>query len=133
MIFQVRSIPARLLPRLPLIVKISTIMTPSGRWRWPFVGAGRPPMNGCWHLQTGSRQVLRTASGAGTNIYILIEGDAALTLGGILRQELGVASELLIIDGIVLRDFDYVDIGRIRLPSGMVPVTVKSLLFGASG
>lgn len=68
---------------------------------------------------------------AETNLYILIEGDAALTLGGILRQELDVASEILVIDGIVLRDFDYVDIGRIRLPSGMVPVTIKSLLFGA--
>lgn len=67
---------------------------------------------------------------AGTNLYILMEGDAALTLGGILRQELTVQSEVLAIDGIVLRDFDYVDIGRIRLPSGMVPVTVKSLLFG---
>ncbi|MCC2096136.1 MAG: ethanolamine ammonia-lyase reactivating factor EutA [Hyphomicrobiales bacterium] len=68
---------------------------------------------------------------AGTNLYILIEGDTALTLGGVLRQELGVEVEILVIDGIVLRDFDYVDIGRIRLPSGMVPVTVKSLLFGS--
>ena len=40
-----------------------------------------------------------------------------------------VASELLVIDGIVLWDFDYVDIGRIRLPSHTVPVTVKSLVF----
>ena len=35
----------------------------------------------------------------------------------------------MVIDGITLRDFDFVDIGRIRLPSGMVPVTIKSLLF----
>ena len=69
---------------------------------------------------------------AGTNLYVLVEGDTALTLGGILRQELEIASEILVIDGIVLRDFDYVDIGRIRLPSGMVPVTVKSLLFGGT-
>ncbi len=62
-------------------------------------------------------------------LYILIEGDAALTLGAILRQELGVESEVLVIDGIVLRDFDFVDIGRMRVPSNMVPVTVKTLLF----
>ena len=62
-------------------------------------------------------------------LYIMLEGDAALSLGAILRQELGVASELLVIDGIVLRDFDYVDIGRMRVPSNMVPVTIKSLLF----
>ena len=69
---------------------------------------------------------------AGVNIYLLIEGDAAQTLGAVLRNELGVANEILIIDGIVLRDFDFVDIGRLRLPSGMVPVTVKSLQFGDS-
>jgi len=59
----------------------------------------------------------------------MLEGDAALTLGGILREEKQIANPLLVIDGITLRDFDYVDIGRIRLPSGMVPVTIKSLLF----
>jgi hypothetical protein len=67
--------------------------------------------------------------GAGAPLYIMLEGDAALTLGGILREELHIASPLLVIDGLTLRDFDFVDIGRIRLPSGMVPVTIKSLLF----
>ena len=40
-----------------------------------------------------------------------------------------VASEILVIDGVVLWDFDYIDLGRIRLPSNTVPVTVKSLVF----
>ncbi|MDO9442330.1 MAG: ethanolamine ammonia-lyase reactivating factor EutA [Beijerinckiaceae bacterium] len=65
-------------------------------------------------------------------LYIMLEGDAGLTLGAILRDELGVAGPCLVLDGIVLRDFDYVDIGRIRLPSGMAPVTIKSLLFDVS-
>ena len=64
-------------------------------------------------------------------LCIMIEGDAALSLGAILRDELKVASEVLVVDGIVLRDFDFVDIGRLRLPSFTVPVTIKSLLFGA--
>jgi ethanolamine utilization protein EutA len=34
-----------------------------------------------------------------------------------------------VIDGIVLVDFDYIDLGKIRLPSHTVPVTVKSLVF----
>ena len=70
---------------------------------------------------------------AGSPLYILMEGDVALTLGAILRQELGIANELLAIDGIVLRDFDYVDIGRIRMPSRMVPIIVKTLVFGGQG
>ncbi|MDB5597777.1 MAG: Reactivating factor of Adenosylcobalamin-dependent ethanolamine ammonia lyase [Hyphomicrobiales bacterium] len=66
---------------------------------------------------------------AGAPIYIMLEGDAGLTLGAILRDEKHVESPCLVLDGLVLRDFDFVDVGRIRLPSGMVPVTIKSLLF----
>jgi ethanolamine utilization protein EutA len=68
----------------------------------------------------------------GTPLYLMLEGDAALTLGGVLREELALSSELVVIDGVVLRDFDFVDIGRMRLPSHTVPVTIKSLLFGAA-
>ncbi len=63
-------------------------------------------------------------------LYLMLEGDAAQSIGAILRQDLELKSELLVIDGIVLRDFDYVDVGRLRLPSNTVPVTIKSLLFG---
>jgi ethanolamine utilization protein EutA len=52
-----------------------------------------------------------------------------MTLGRLLREELAVTGELLVIDGLSLRDFDYIDIGRIRFPSNTVPVTIKSLLF----
>lgn len=66
----------------------------------------------------------------GAPLYLVLDGDVALTLGSILRDELGVASDLLVIDGLRLWDFDYVDIGRVRRPSGTVPVTIKSLVFG---
>jgi ethanolamine utilization protein EutA len=36
---------------------------------------------------------------------------------------------VLVIDGVALRDFDYIDLGRIRMPSCTVPVTIKSLVF----
>jgi ethanolamine utilization protein EutA len=62
-------------------------------------------------------------------LYIMLDGDVAQTLGAILREELGVAGEILCIDGVVLWDFDYIDLGRIRLPSMTVPVTIKSLVF----
>jgi ethanolamine utilization protein EutA len=65
-------------------------------------------------------------------LYVMLEGDAALTLGAILKEDLGLASEVLVIDGLVLRDFDFVDIGRVRMPSHTVPVTIKSLVFGSS-
>ncbi len=65
-------------------------------------------------------------------LYVMLEGDAALTLGALLKEEKGITAPVLVIDGLVLRDFDYVDIGRVRLPSFTVPVTIKSLLFSSS-
>ena len=62
-------------------------------------------------------------------IYVMLDGDVAQTLGAILREELGVESDILVIDGVMLMDFDYIDLGRIRLPSNTVPVTIKSLVF----
>jgi ethanolamine utilization protein EutA len=62
-------------------------------------------------------------------LYIMLDGDVAQTLGAVLREELDVRSEILCIDGVVLWDFDYIDLGRIRLPSMTVPVTIKSLVF----
>ena len=62
-------------------------------------------------------------------LYIMLDGDIAQTLGAILREELKVESEILVIDGVTLCDFDYIDLGRIRLPSYTVPVTIKSLVF----
>ena len=59
----------------------------------------------------------------------MLDGDIAQTLGAVLREELDVKSEILCIDGVVLWDFDYIDLGRIRLPSMTVPVTIKSLVF----
>jgi ethanolamine utilization protein EutA len=59
----------------------------------------------------------------------MLDGDVAQTLGAILREELQVTNDMLVIDGVVLWDFDYIDLGRIRMPSQTVPVTIKSLVF----
>jgi ethanolamine utilization protein EutA len=62
-------------------------------------------------------------------LYVMLDGDVAQTLGAILREEQEVMSDILVIDGVTLWDFDYIDLGRIRLPSRTVPVTIKSLVF----
>jgi ethanolamine utilization protein EutA (predicted chaperonin) len=66
---------------------------------------------------------------AGKPLYIMLDGDVAQTLGHILREDCGVMSEILSIDGVMLMDFDYIDLGRVRMPSYTVPVTIKSLVF----
>ena len=77
----------------------------------------------------GIRRGLATTIERKKPIYLMLDGDIAQTLGAILREELLVESEILAIDGVVLRDFDYIDLGRIRMPSFTVPVTIKSLVF----
>src|SRR5207253_10008261 len=62
-------------------------------------------------------------------VYLILDGDVAQTVGAILKEDFKLASEVLVLDGIALRDFDYIDLGRIRLPSNTVPVTIKSLVF----
>jgi ethanolamine utilization protein EutA len=62
-------------------------------------------------------------------MFLVLDGDVAHSLGALLKEEWNVASEILVIDGISLWDFDYVDLGRVRMPSHTVPVTIKSLVF----
>jgi len=62
-------------------------------------------------------------------VYLILDGDIAQTVGAILKEDWDIGSEVLVIDGIALRDFDYIDLGRIRMPSCTVPVTIKSLVF----
>jgi ethanolamine utilization protein EutA len=65
----------------------------------------------------------------GDPLYIMLDGDVAQTLGAVLREDCGVQSEILVIDGVMLMDFDYIDLGKVRVPSYTVPVTIKSLVF----
>ena len=62
-------------------------------------------------------------------MYLIFDGDVAQTLGALLKEEWELGSDVLVIDGVSLWDFDYVDLGRVRMPSYTVPVTIKSLIF----
>ena len=55
-----------------------------------------------------------------------------LAHGDILKQELDVAGDVMSIDGMQLKEFDYVDIGEVIEPAYVVPVVIKSLLFAGS-
>jgi ethanolamine utilization protein EutA len=77
----------------------------------------------------GIRRGLDARIAARQPIFVMLDGDVAHTLGAIMREDLGIDSDILVIDGLMLMDFDYIDLGRIRLPSNTVPVTIKSLVF----
>jgi ethanolamine utilization protein EutA len=62
-------------------------------------------------------------------IYVVVDGDIGKTLGQILHGELKVSAPLVIADGVQLAAFDFIDLGKLRMPSNTVPITIKSLLF----
>jgi ethanolamine utilization protein EutA len=93
------------------------------RWR------GEPSFERIHAFAEGICLGLKATLEKGKPLYLILDGDIAQTLGGILKEDMRIGSELLVIDGIALRDFDYIDLGRIRMPSCTVPVTIKSLVF----
>lgn len=92
-----------------------------------------------WQGPPSHERIAQTARGimaglagpiaAGQPLFLMLDGDIAQTLGRMLKHELNVANDVLAIDGVTLWDFDYIDLGRIRVPSMTVPVTIKSLVF----
>ena len=90
---------------------------------------GQPEYSRLRAFAEGVREGLSSRIAKGLPLYLMLDGDVAMTLGRILTDELGITNDMLVIDGVQLWDFDYIDLGKIRLPSGTVPVTIKSLLF----
>ena len=62
-----------------------------------------------------------------------MDGDAGRTLGNILVRELEVPGEVISVDNVQLRDFDFVDIGEMMPDTRVVPLIIKSLLFTSPG
>jgi ethanolamine utilization protein EutA len=96
-------------------------------FRW----SGEPSYPRLEALARGIVDAVPHTIAAGKPLFVIVDGDVAQTLGGILKEEFKVPSEVLVLDGIRLWDFDYIDLGRVRMPSFTVPVTIKSLVFTA--
>jgi ethanolamine utilization protein EutA len=64
-------------------------------------------------------------------LFLMIDGDIGKTLGQILHFELDLPGAIVSIDGVQLQDLDYVDIGEMISPPGVIPIVIKSLLFSS--
>jgi ethanolamine utilization protein EutA len=62
-------------------------------------------------------------------LMLIIDGDVGELLGQVLHKELGLSGGLVSLDGIQLQELDFVDLGQLLEPPGVVPVVIKSLLF----
>jgi ethanolamine utilization protein EutA len=62
-------------------------------------------------------------------LALIIDGDVGNSLGRVLHKELNLHCKIASIDGIKLRELDFVDLGEFLDPPGVVPVVIKSLVF----
>ena len=68
----------------------------------------------------------------GHPIVLAGDGDVGGLVGIHLREEMKIPNAIVSIDGLELKDFDYIDIGAMLPSSGAVPVVIKSLIFPTS-
>lgn len=90
---------------------------------------GQPSFTRVQAFVEGLKQGLPETIRRGKPLFVIFDSDVAQTVGALLSEEDAIKSEVLVIDGIILQDFDFIDIGRRLEPSRTVPVTVKSLVF----
>ena len=85
----------------------------------------------CRGIAQGLDSVLHNA-GPGAPLVLVGDGDIGGLVGIHLHSELQLARPVVSIDGIVLQEFDFIDIGALLDTSGAVPVVIKSLVFPTS-
>jgi len=75
----------------------------------------------------------KTVADADHPLIVVMDGDAGRTLGNILTRECNVPGEVISIDNIQLREFDFIDVGALIPETRVVPLIIKSLLFTSPG
>ena len=68
----------------------------------------------------------------GLPIVLAGDGDVGGLMGIHFREEMKLANPVVSIDGLELKQFDFIDVGEILESSGAVPVVIKSLIFPTS-
>jgi ethanolamine utilization protein EutA len=82
----------------------------------------------CRGVVDGLSSVLKN----GHPIVLAGDGDVGGLLGIHLHEEMKLTNPVVSIDGLELKEFDYIDIGTMLEASGAVPVVIKSLIFPGS-
>jgi len=77
----------------------------------------------------GAVQAMASHVANGHPLILVFDSDIGGLLGLHFREEMRLALPIISIDGLELREFDYIDIGALIPTSGAVPVVIKSLVF----
>lgn len=104
-------------------------MEPSQRLALAFTWEGDPEYS---RLAAAARAIKNALAPDGKRdelLVLMIDGDVAKNMGRLLHEELDMPGKLVSIDGVQLQELDFVDVGELISPPGVVPVVIKSLLF----
>lgn len=63
-------------------------------------------------------------------LIIILENDAAKVLGQTINRLLEKKEDIISLDGIKVKNGDYIDIGKPLAKGKVVPVIIKTLIFG---
>ncbi len=80
-------------------------------------------------LATGVVEGMREHLRRGHHLVLVFDADIAKLVGNIIDKEILPGAGVISIDGIDLKDFDFVDIGEELPDAKAVPVVIKSLIF----
>ena len=80
----------------------------------------------------GVTQGLSVHLGNGHPLILVGDGDIGGLVGIHALEETKLTNPIVSIDGIILKEFDFIDIGAMLETSGAVPVVIKSLVFPTS-
>ena len=80
----------------------------------------------------GVAKGLSAQLGHGHPLVLVGDGDIGGLVGIHAKEEARLPNAVVSIDGIILKEFDFIDIGAMLESSGAVPVVIKSLVFPTS-
>ena len=76
------------------------------------------------------RQIMDRVQPPGEPILLVIESDIAKAMGPMIRQQPDLKRQVVAIDSIHVEDGEYVDMGKPMMNGMVIPVVVKTLIFG---
>lgn len=76
------------------------------------------------------RQIMDRVQPLGEPILLVIESDIAKAMGQMIRQQPDLKRQVVAIDSIHVEDGEYVDMGKPMMNGMVIPVVVKTLIFG---